>query len=106
MSKEKTSCVLWTKRLLPELKEVGCFYLGESFSAIQSFLIWAIGYAKTKVPYVFLTTNGSLAKPEYIERCMEAGLDSLKFSINASDDEQFRVHHGCEGQELSKPSTT
>ena len=83
------------------VKEVGCFYLGESFSNPE-LLIWAIGYAKTKVPYVFLTTNGSLAKPEYIERCMEAGLDSLKFSINASDDEQFEAIMGVKAKNYHK----
>ena len=29
------------------VKEVGCFYLGESFSNPE-LLIWAIGYTKTK----------------------------------------------------------
>lgn len=83
------------------VQEVGCFYLGESFSN-QELLIWAIGYAKSKVPYVFLTTNGSLAKPEYIERCMAAGLDSLKFSINAATDAQFEQIMGVKSKNFHK----
>ncbi|MEJ2436352.1 MAG: SPASM domain-containing protein [Pseudolabrys sp.] len=39
--------------------------------------------------YVFLTTNGSLAEPERLETCFRAGLDSLKFSFNYSDESQF-----------------
>ena len=33
-------------------------------------------------PYVFLTTNGRTATPERVRACIEAGLDSLKFSFN------------------------
>ncbi len=38
---------------------------------------------------VFLTTNGSLATPQRVTECMEAGLDSLKFSFNYADEAQF-----------------
>ncbi len=41
------------------------------------------------MPYVFLTTNGSRANPDVLLGLMEAGLDSLKFSLNAYDREQF-----------------
>lgn len=72
------------------VEEIGLFYLGESFMN-PDLLYEAIWWCKhqIKVPYVFLTTNGSLATPGEVRRCMEAGLDSLKFSINASDDKQF-----------------
>jgi MoaA/NifB/PqqE/SkfB family radical SAM enzyme len=83
------------------VQEVGCFYLGESFSNPE-LLVWAIGYAKTKVPYVFLTTNGSLAKPEHLDACMAAGLDSLKFSINASDVAQFEAIMGVKAKNYHK----
>lgn len=82
-------------RLLMEMhaagvKEIGLFYLGESFMA-PALLVEAIHWCKKAlhVPYVFLTTNGSLATPERVKACMEAGLDSLKFSINAADKAQF-----------------
>jgi MoaA/NifB/PqqE/SkfB family radical SAM enzyme len=80
--------------LLKELKtagveEVGMFYLGESF--ILPWLPEAIKAAKdTGFEYVFLTTNGSLSTPERVKACMEAGLDSLKFSLNYADEEQFK----------------
>ena len=68
--------------------ELGLFYLGESF--IVPWLPDAIRYAKDLgFPYVFLTTNGSLSTPDKVEACMEAGLDSLKFSLNYSDPEHF-----------------
>lgn len=72
------------------VEEIGLFYLGESFVA-PDLLERAIGWCKwIGIPYVFLTTNGSLAFGERVERCMALGLDSLKFSINACDDFQFK----------------
>ena len=72
------------------VEEIGCFYLGESFMNPR-LLSDAIAYLKQelKYPYVFLTSNASLATPDKVRDCMKAGLDSLKWSVNASDDEQF-----------------
>ncbi len=82
------------RRIVRELRdagveELGVFYLGESF--LCPWLPEAIRYAKHDVgfPYVFLTTNGRLATPDRVQACMEAGLDSLKFSFNNADAEQF-----------------
>lgn len=71
------------------VRELGVFYLGESF--LFPRLAEAISYAKSecRYPYVFLTTNGVLATPQKLQECMTAGLDSLKFSFNYSDGEQF-----------------
>jgi MoaA/NifB/PqqE/SkfB family radical SAM enzyme len=70
------------------VEELGMFYIGESFMC--DWLPEAIAYAKKRgIGYAFLTTNGSLATPERVKDCMEAGLDSLKFSMNNSDEEQF-----------------
>ena len=72
------------------LEAIGIFYLGETLMnpelAVQAvqWLKWELG-----MPYVFLTTNGSLAGERVIHALMNAGLDSLKFSINAADFEQF-----------------
>jgi len=72
------------------VEEIGLFYIGESFMNPE-LLINAIRYLKRdlKMPYVFLTSNASLATPVSVVACMEAGLDSLKWSINASDENQF-----------------
>lgn len=71
------------------VEEAGMFYLGESF--LVPWLPDAIRQAKkTGFPYVFLTTNGSLATPGRVDACMRAGLDSLKFSLNYADEDQFK----------------
>jgi MoaA/NifB/PqqE/SkfB family radical SAM enzyme len=82
------------RRILKEMRElgveeIGLFYLGESF--LCGWLPEAIRYAKQECgyPYVFLTTNGRLATPDRVRACMAAGLDSLKFSFNFADAEQF-----------------
>jgi len=81
-------------RLIRELRaagvdELGVFFIGESF--VCKWLPDAIREAKeVGFPYVFLTTNGSVATPKNVKACMEAGLDSLKFSINFTDIDQFQ----------------
>lgn len=81
------------KRLAMEMRqagveELGLFYLGESM--LLPWLPEAVEYAKAiGFPYVFLTTNGSLAKAHRLDACFRAGLDSLKFSLNYADAEQF-----------------
>lgn len=84
------------ERLLREMRgagveEIGLFYLGESF--LLPWLEEAIAFAKDEAgfPYVFLTTNGSLATPDRLEGCFRAGLDSLKFSLNYADKAQFKA---------------
>jgi hypothetical protein len=70
------------------VEELGLFYLGESF--LVPWLPDAVRHSKDLgFPYVFLTTNGSLCTPDKVEACMDAGLDSLKFSLNYSDSEHF-----------------
>ena len=72
------------------VEEIGVFYLGESFMNPR-LLVDCIWWCKQILdfPYVFLTSNASMAFPEAVEECMKAGLDSLKWSVNAADDEQF-----------------
>lgn len=81
------------RRLTSEMREsgveeLGLFFLGESF--MLPWLPDAITHAKAiGFPYVFLTTNGSLASPKRVEECMNAGLDSLKWSFNYATSEQM-----------------
>jgi MoaA/NifB/PqqE/SkfB family radical SAM enzyme len=81
------------------VEEVGVFYLGESFMNPR-LLIDCIAYLKRELamPYVFLTSNASMAFPEAVEECMKAGLNSLKWSMNASDEEQFEKIMGVSGK--------
>lgn len=73
------------------VEELGLFYLGESF--LLPWLAEAVAFAKSDAgyPYVFLTTNGTLATALKVDACMRAGLDSLKFSFNYADAGQFEA---------------
>lgn len=84
-------------------REIGLFFLGESFSAPQT-LVEACRIAKQQIgfPYVFLTSNGALAYPHVVRALMEAGLDSLKWSVNAADYEQFRAVMGVSVKYMDK----
>ncbi len=46
--------------------------------------------------------NASLAFPEVVEKCMAAGLDSLKWSVNASDPQQFESVMGVKSKLLTQ----
>ena len=92
------------KRITREMREagveeIGVFYLGESFINPR-LLVDCIAYLKREIgmPYVFLTSNASMAFPEAVDECMKAGLDSLKWSINAADERQFEKIMGVAGK--------
>lgn len=92
------------KRITTEMheagvEEIGVFYLGESFMN-PKLLVDCIRFLKQDigVPYVFLTSNASMAFPEAVEACMQAGLDSLKWSCNAADEAQFQKIMGVSGK--------
>ncbi|MCC7487394.1 MAG: radical SAM/SPASM domain-containing protein [Burkholderiales bacterium] len=92
------------KRITHEMREagveeVGVFYLGESFMNPR-LLVDCIAHLKREVamPYVFLTSNASMSFPEAVEECMKAGLDSLKWSVNAADETQFEKIMGVSGR--------
>lgn len=46
--------------------------------------------------YSFVTTNGSVATEELLVDLFEAGLDSIKFSINGGSRETYQQIHGCD----------
>jgi|WetSurSiteA1Bulk_404760.scaffolds.fasta_scaffold00273_4 hypothetical protein len=84
------------KKIANELKEnqipeVGVFYIGESMVSMN-LLFEAVSYLKdeAKIPYVFLTSNGSLAIAHNTKRLMKRGIDSIKWSVNFADIDQFR----------------
>ena len=81
------------------VEEIGVFYLGESFMNPR-LLVDCIRYLKRDIsmPYVFLTSNASMSFPEAVEECMKAGLDSLKWSVNAADEAQFERIMGVAGR--------
>jgi phosphoenolpyruvate phosphomutase len=84
--------VLWQAYNLGT-REVGFYATGEPFLVKQLpdyiRLAKSIGYE-----YVYLTSNGALATPERIREVIAAGLDSIKFSINAPERKVYEFIHG------------
>ncbi len=79
-------------------KEVGFYMAGEAF--IHKDLARVIQYAKDLgFQYTFLTTNGALATPDKMKEVLDAGLDSIRFSVNASDRESYAEIHGRDDYE-------
>lgn len=86
------------ERLMEEAYELGVkditfFATGEPFlvSRLDTYIKYAkdIGYE-----YIFLTTNGALANPKVAKKVIDAGLNSVKFSINAGTRESYKKVHG------------
>ena len=74
-------------------EEIGFYTTGEPLihTELETFVAWAsrLGYG-----YIYISTNGALATPERLRRLIDAGLNSLKFSINAGSRESYRKIHG------------
>ena len=88
------------------VQEIGLFYIGESFMNPE-LLVQSIEWLKKylHMPYVFLTSNASLAFPEAVEACMAAGLNSLKWSVNAADEDQFEQVMGVKAKSMKQAKT-
>ena len=75
------------------VEEVGFYNTGDPFVStdLEVFVAEAsrLGYS-----YIYLTTNGALARPERATKVMDAGLNSMKFSINAGSRETYKAVHG------------
>ncbi len=78
------------------VEELGLFWIGEPL--LTKALPQYVAYAKeVGIPYVFVTTNGRLATLERIKPLFDAGLDSIKYSINAPDRETYKTVCGVDG---------
>jgi sulfatase maturation enzyme AslB (radical SAM superfamily) len=82
------------------VKEIGLFLLGESFLVKE--LEEYIRYAKEKagIEYVFITTNGSLCDLDRMKNMIDAGLDSIKFSINGPNRECYKKWQNIDNFDL------
>ena len=75
------------------IKKLALFMNGEPF--VVNNIANYVRYAKSLgYEYVFITTNGSLATCEQISEVIDAGVDSIKFSINAGSRETYIKVHG------------
>lgn len=76
-------------------REVGFYSTGEPL--VYPKLAEIIKYAKDiGFSYTYITTNGALLTKEKMIELTNAGLDSIKFSINAIDKETYKLIHGVD----------
>lgn len=77
------------------MREVGFYVIGEPFldKRLSHFVSYAheLGYK-----YIYLTTNGILADLERVKELYANGLNSIKYSINAFNKEQYKFIHGTD----------
>ena len=75
------------------MREVGFYTTGESLlnSNLSQYIKLSkeIGYE-----YIYITTNGILMGPNKIEEIINSGIDSIKFSINAINKQDYNFIHG------------
>ena len=75
------------------LEEIGLYSTGEPFMTknLDRYIYEA---KQIGIRRVYITTNGSLASIDKVKKCLDAGLDSIKFSINAGSRETYKLIHG------------
>ena len=75
------------------MREVGFYATGEPLmnKNLEKYVKKA---KKTGYDYIYLTTNGALMTEERAVGLLEAGIDSVKFSINAGTEESYEKIHG------------
>lgn len=80
-------------------REIGLHTGAEPFACpnLEDFVAEA---GRAGFAYIYLSTNGSLATPERMKAVLDAGLHSIKFSINAGDRETYRLVHGRDHFEI------
>ena len=88
----------FAKRILEEAydlgtREVGFYSTGEPLvnKDLEEYVKIAkvIGYE-----YIYITTNGALLNEDRAKSLIDAGIDSIKFSINAGTRESYAITHG------------
>lgn len=73
--------------------DVGFYTTGEPFLS-RKLSQYVAEAKKIGFKYVYISTNGALASPERSTPVIEAGLDSIKFSINAGTPHTYKIIHG------------
>lgn len=77
------------------VKEVGFYTTGDPLMTpnLEDFVRAA---TDAGVGYTYMTTNGALGTPEKFLKLLDAGLKSVKFSINAATRESYKLVHGVD----------
>lgn len=75
------------------VQELGLYSTGDPFMTKNLFEF--IKIAKEKgISRVYITTNAALANFNNAKKCIDSGLDSIKFSINAATKKSYEIIHG------------
>lgn len=76
-------------------REVGFYMTGEPFlcNELPEYIKMA---KEIGMEYIYITTNGSLVSEEKMRAVAEAGLNSIKFSINGTDSKNYEFIHGVD----------
>jgi len=86
------------KRLVAEAYECGAREIGLFAGAEPLTCKWLDEYVaycrEIGYEYMYISTNGALATPDKLARLLDAGLSSIKFSVNGGDRETYQRVHG------------
>lgn len=85
-------------RVMEEAREggvtdIGFYTTGDPFvhKSLEEFTEHA---AKLGFSYIYISTNGALASPKRAKALIDAGINSIKFSINAGGRKSYELVHG------------
>lgn len=73
--------------------ELGLSAKGEVLINKDLEQIIRIAKERFHIPYLYFSTNGALLNPRRAYKILEAGIDSIKFSINATDPKHYETVH-------------
>lgn len=77
------------------VREIGFYTTGDPF--IHKGLVSFTAHAKKAgFDYIYISTNGGLASPERAKAAIDAGMNSIKFSVNAGSQETYKQIHGVD----------
>lgn len=88
-------------RVTKEARELGITDIGLYITAepfMNPKLYDYTNYLKKELgfKYVYLSTNGIMCTPTNLVKLVEAGIDSIKFSVSSANRENFKKHHGID----------
>ena len=95
---KKTMDEPMVRRVLQEaydcgVRDLGLYATGESF-LVKNLAEYVRLAKQIGFEYLFLTSNGALATPDRAKEVLDAGLDSIKFSISAGRRETYKILQG------------